>query len=158
MAERVIRTTKRGLRKYGLLRGSHRDCDLILPWIAMGYRSRRHASLASYSPSQLLYGRELVILSFIQEQLAHVVDLDNSNIWAGCCKSKLNFSRGPCLWPCNICPLLNTVTHCAMHAFAVVVIDLFLSTTEFNQVEYVDIIKYSISKTQFMCPWMHIHT
>jgi transposase-like protein len=37
LAERVVQTTKRGLRKYELLRGSHRDWDLMLPWISMGY-------------------------------------------------------------------------------------------------------------------------
>ena len=26
------------------------------------------------------------------------------------CRSKLNSSRGPCLWPWRICPLLSTVT------------------------------------------------
>ena len=33
LAKRVVQTTKGGLRKYELLRGSHRDWDLILPWI-----------------------------------------------------------------------------------------------------------------------------
>ena len=28
--ERVVQTTKRGLRKYGLLQGGHRDWDLML--------------------------------------------------------------------------------------------------------------------------------
>jgi transposase InsO family protein len=68
LAERVVQTPKRGLRKYGLLRGSHRDWDLMLPWIAMGYRFSRQASLASYSPYQLLYGREHVLPSSIREQ------------------------------------------------------------------------------------------
>ena len=35
LAERVVQTTKRGLRKYELLQGGHRDWDLMLPWIAM---------------------------------------------------------------------------------------------------------------------------
>jgi transposase InsO family protein len=60
LAERVVQTVKRGLRKYGLLEGNHRDWDLKLLWIAMGYRFSRQASLASYSPYQLLYGREPV--------------------------------------------------------------------------------------------------
>ena len=50
LAERIVQTTKRGLRKYGLLRGSHRDWDLILPWIAMSYQFNKHASLVSYNP------------------------------------------------------------------------------------------------------------
>ena len=49
-AERVVQRTMRGLRKYGLLRGSHRNWDLMLPWIAIGYRFSKQASLASFSP------------------------------------------------------------------------------------------------------------
>ena len=50
LVERVVQTIKRGLRKYGLLQGSHWDCDLILLWIIMGYGFNRHALLASYNP------------------------------------------------------------------------------------------------------------
>ena len=31
LAERVFQTSKRGLRKYGLVNGNHHDWDLILP-------------------------------------------------------------------------------------------------------------------------------
>ena len=67
LAERVVQTTKRGLRKYELLWGSHQDWDLMLPWIAMGYRFSRQASLASYNPHQLLYGREVILSISIRE-------------------------------------------------------------------------------------------
>ena len=50
----------------------------------MGYRFSRHASLASYNPYQLFYGREPVLPSFIRRKLAHVVDLDDPNIWVEC--------------------------------------------------------------------------
>ena len=40
------------------------------------------------------------------------------------CSSGLNSSKGPCLWPWRICPLLSTVIHYVMHAFAVVLTDL----------------------------------
>ena len=49
--------------------------------IAMGYRSSRNASLISYNPYQLLYGREFVFPSSIREKLAPVVDLDDPHIW-----------------------------------------------------------------------------
>jgi hypothetical protein len=91
LAERVVQTTKHGLRKYGLLRRSHRNWDLILPWIAMGYRFSRHASLASYNPYQLLYGREPILPSSIWKKLAHVVDLDDPNIWAECLQERAQF-------------------------------------------------------------------
>ena len=41
----------------------------------MGYQFSRHASLASYNPYQLLYGREPILLSFIRKKLAFVLDL-----------------------------------------------------------------------------------
>ena len=58
LAERVVQTVKKGLRKYGLEKGHLGDWDLQLPWLAMGYRFSRQASLASFSPYFLLYGRE----------------------------------------------------------------------------------------------------
>ena len=54
----------------------------MLPWIAMGYRFNRQASLASYIPYQLLYGHEHVFLNYIGKKLAQVVDLDDPNVWA----------------------------------------------------------------------------
>jgi hypothetical protein len=49
LAERMVQTAKKGLRKYNLKKGHHGDWDLQLPWIAMGYRFSKHASLASFS-------------------------------------------------------------------------------------------------------------
>jgi hypothetical protein len=40
--------------------------------------------LASYNPYQSLYGREPILLNSIRKKLAHVVDLDDPNIWAEC--------------------------------------------------------------------------
>jgi transposase InsO family protein len=57
LAERMVQTVKRGLRKYSLKKGHHGDWDLQLPWIAMGYRFSKQASLASFSPYYLLFGR-----------------------------------------------------------------------------------------------------
>ena len=91
LAERVVQTTKHGLRKYGLLWGSHQDWDLMLPWIAMGYRFNKHAFLASYSPYQLLYGREPILPNSIYKKLAPVVDLDDPNIWAECLQERAQF-------------------------------------------------------------------
>ena len=91
LAERVVQTTKHGLRKYGLLRGSYQNWDLMLPWIAMGYQFSRHAFLAPYSPYQLLYERELILPSSIREKLAHVVDFDDPNIWVECLQEWVQF-------------------------------------------------------------------
>jgi len=69
------------MRKYRLLADNHGDWDLKLPWIAMGYRFSRQASLASYSPYQLLYGREPILPSAVREKLDPVVDLDDPKVW-----------------------------------------------------------------------------
>jgi hypothetical protein len=37
LAERVVQTVKKGLRKYSLKKGHDGDWDLQLPWLAMGY-------------------------------------------------------------------------------------------------------------------------
>ena len=42
----------------------------------------RHPSLASYSPYQLLCGREFILPNSIREKLAPVVDFNDPNIWA----------------------------------------------------------------------------
>ena len=93
LAERVVQTTKRGLMKYELLRGSHLNWDLMLLLIAMGCRFSRHASLVSYSPYQMLYGREPILPSSIREKLASVVDLDDPNIWAECLYERAQFFK-----------------------------------------------------------------
>ena len=54
--------------------GEPPDWDLMLPWIAMGYRFNRHVFLASYSLYQLLYGCRLILPNSIWEKLTHVVD------------------------------------------------------------------------------------
>ena len=48
----------------------------------MEYRFNQRASLASYSPYQILYGRESVLPLAEREKLNHVVDLDDPKIWA----------------------------------------------------------------------------
>jgi hypothetical protein len=91
LAERVVQTIKCGLRNYELLQGSLQDWDLMLPWIAIDYRFNKHVSLASYVLYQLLYGREPIFLSSIQEKLTHVVDLDDPDIWAYCLHERDNY-------------------------------------------------------------------
>lgn len=61
LAERMVQTTKEALRKFSLARGHHRDWDLSLPWLSMGYNFSRQASLAQFSPYELVYGRAPVV-------------------------------------------------------------------------------------------------
>ena len=48
----------------------------------MEYRFSRHASLSSFIPYQLLYGREPALPSAVREKLHPVVDLDDPEVWA----------------------------------------------------------------------------
>ncbi len=58
------------------------DLDLVLPYIAMGYKMSKHASLFHFSPYFLLFGRHLIPPSSIIVQMDQVVDLDSLATWA----------------------------------------------------------------------------
>jgi hypothetical protein len=83
LVEHMVQTVKRGLRKYSLKKGHHGDWDLQLLWIAMGYRFNKHASLASFSPYYLLFGRHPVLPQAIQANVDTVLaNMDNLDTWA----------------------------------------------------------------------------
>ncbi|CAM6113779.1 unnamed protein product [Calypogeia fissa] len=81
LAERMVQTCKKGLRKTCLTKNKS-DWDLQLPYIAMGYRMSKHASLSTFSPYFLLFRRHPVPPSAIAPQMDLVVDLDNEDVWA----------------------------------------------------------------------------
>jgi len=81
LAERMVQTCKKGLRKICLTTNKE-DWDLALPYLAMGYRMSKHASLSHFSPYFLLFGRHLVPPSSIASQVELVVDLDSPSTWA----------------------------------------------------------------------------
>ncbi len=56
--------------------------DLALPYIAMGYKMSKHASLSHFAPYFLLFGRHPIPPSFIIAQMDQVVDLDSLAFWA----------------------------------------------------------------------------
>jgi hypothetical protein len=80
LAERMVQTCKKGLRKICLTKNKE-DWDLALPYIAMGYRMSKHASLFHFSPYFLLFGRHPIPLSSIVAQMDQVVDLDFLATW-----------------------------------------------------------------------------
>jgi hypothetical protein len=55
LEERMVQTCKKGLRKICFTKNKE-DWDLALPYIAMGYRMSKHASLSHFSPYFLLFG------------------------------------------------------------------------------------------------------
>jgi len=81
LAERMVQTCKKGLRKICLTRNKE-DWDLALPYIAMGYRMSKHASLSHFSPYFLLFGRHPIPPSSIAVQMDQVMDLDSPTTWA----------------------------------------------------------------------------
>jgi hypothetical protein len=81
LAKRMVQTCKKILRKICLIRNKE-DRDLALPYIAMGYRMSKHASLSHFSPYILLFGRHPIPPSSIAAQMDQVVDLDSPTTWA----------------------------------------------------------------------------
>jgi transposase InsO family protein len=56
LVERMVQTCKKGFRKICLTRNKE-DWDLAVPYIALGYKMSKHASLSHFSPYFLLFGR-----------------------------------------------------------------------------------------------------
>ena len=75
LSERIVGVTKKGLKTYCLTYDKH-HWDQFLPWIAMGYRMSRHASLVGYSPYYLLFGRHPIVGSPLREILARPIELN----------------------------------------------------------------------------------
>ncbi len=55
---------------------------MALPYIAMGYKMSKHASLSHFSPYFLLFGKHPNPPSSIAVQMDQVVDLDSPSTWA----------------------------------------------------------------------------
>ncbi len=81
LVERMVQTCNKGLWKICLTKNK-KDWDLALPYIAMGYRMSKHASLSHFSPYFLLFGRHPIPPSSIATQMDQVVDLDSPTTWA----------------------------------------------------------------------------
>jgi len=72
---------QKGLRKICLTKNK-KDWDLALPYITMGYKMSKHASLSHFSPYFLLFGRHPIPPSSIAAQMDQVVGLDSLATWA----------------------------------------------------------------------------
>jgi hypothetical protein len=70
-----------GFRKICLTRNK-KDWDLALPYITMGYRMSKHASLSHVAPYFLLFWRHPIPSSSIVAQMDQVVNLDSLTTWA----------------------------------------------------------------------------
>jgi len=76
----MVQTCKKGLQKVCFTRNK-KDWDLALPYITMGYRMSKHASLYHFFPYFILFGRHPIPPSSITIQINQVVDLDSSTTW-----------------------------------------------------------------------------
>jgi hypothetical protein len=95
LVERMILTIKRGLRMYSLKKGHHGDWNLQLPWIEMGYRFSKQASLASFSPYYLLFGRDPILPKAIQVDVDIVLaNMDNPDMSALVSEHGRSYLRG----------------------------------------------------------------
>jgi hypothetical protein len=77
----MAQTCKKGLWKICLTKNKE-DWDLALPYIAMGYRMSKHASLSHFFLYFLLFGRHPVPPFSIVAQMDQVVDLNSLATWA----------------------------------------------------------------------------
>jgi hypothetical protein len=76
----MVQTCKKGLRNICLTRNKE-DWDLVLPYITMGYRMSKHASVFHFSLYFLLFGRHPIPPFSIVAQMDQVVDLDSLTTW-----------------------------------------------------------------------------
>jgi len=77
----MVQTCKKGFQKICLTKNKE-DSDLALPYITMGYKMSKHASLFHFSLYFLLFGRHPIPPSSITIQMDQVVDLDSLATWA----------------------------------------------------------------------------
>ncbi len=85
----MVQTVKRALCKYGLQKGHMGDWDIQSPWLAMGYRFSHQASLVSFSPYFLLYGRDPDLPTTIRREFSEVVNLDDPEMWLRVCSQRV---------------------------------------------------------------------
>jgi len=123
LVERMVQTCKKGLRKICLTRNKE-DWDLTLPYIAMGYRMSKHASLSHFSPYFLLFGRHPIPPSSIAIQMDQVMTWTPHPLGLGSLQNGLLYSRKLCPWPWKTCPLHSIETPYSMHTHEVVVTNL----------------------------------
>ena len=75
LSERIVQVAKRGLRK--LCETKHTaQWDEQLPWVALGYRCSKQSSTGC-SPYELLYARQPVFPSAVQEKMLEPVDFED---------------------------------------------------------------------------------
>lgn len=79
LAERIVQTIKRSLRKHCEQSCNVRDWDEGVHWIALGYRCSPQAS-TGYSPYELLYARRPVVPPAIMQALSHPIDFDSPGV------------------------------------------------------------------------------
>ncbi|CAI7733508.1 unnamed protein product [Closterium sp. NIES-54] len=90
LTERMIQTLKKGLRKY-CEEEERRDWDVKLPWVAAGYRFSKQQALKSYSPYQLLFGKEPLLPVGAPKILREAVGDEDPSTWAAVAAARAKY-------------------------------------------------------------------
>jgi hypothetical protein len=97
---------------------------MSLPYITMGYRISKHASLSHFSSYFLFFGRHPIPPFSIVAQMDQVVDLDFPAIWAKVIVERVALLRRVMPMAMRTCPLHNIETPYGMHTHEVAITNL----------------------------------
>jgi len=114
LVERMVQTCKKGLRKICFV-GNKEDWDLALPYITMGYKMSKHASLLHFAPYFLFFGRHPIPPSSIVLKWTRLWIWIPQPLGLGSSQRGLLYLGGLCPWPWKTCPLHNIETLYGMH-------------------------------------------
>jgi hypothetical protein len=123
LAKKMVQTCKKGFRKICLTKNKE-DWDLALPYIAMGYKMSKHASLSHFFPCFLLFGKHPIPPSSVVAQMDQVVTWTPQPLGLKSLQKRLFYLGGLCPWPWRTCPLHNIETLYDMHTHEVAVTNL----------------------------------
>jgi transposase InsO family protein len=96
LAERVVQTLKKALRKHVEQSADVFAWDEGVPWIALGYRCSPQAS-TKLSPYQMLYARQPTVPPAIVQRMAEPIDFDRENLAAGALVQRARWVEEMCI-------------------------------------------------------------
>jgi hypothetical protein len=131
LAKKMVQTCKKGFQKICFTKNKE-DWDLVLLYIAMGYKMSKHASLSHFSPYFLLFGRHPMVQTCKKGFHPLPLLLKWTKLWTwtlhplglGSSQRGLFYSKGLCPWPWRTCPLHSIETPYGMHIHEVAVTNL----------------------------------
>ena len=95
LSERAVQTVKKALRKHCESGGAVAEWDLVLPWIALGYRCSAQES-TGYSPYFLLYARHPIIPPAAVQRFEGAIAFDDPDVAADLVLQRAKLLREHC--------------------------------------------------------------